>query len=489
MSAQNGEVEDLSQREAIGVGVRALVGSSWGFFAVGDLDDAAARRAGEQATAIARASAAVPGPDAVDLLEIAGAAGQLGQRLRGGPAVGLAGGEGRPGRRRDGDHAGRGRAAGQGAVPIWDTRKWFVSSEGHRIDQRIRECGAGMHCHGRRRGRRRQRRSYPGVPRAVRHPRLGAGPRARPARQRRRGSPPRRRRLLTAPRVPGRRRPTSSSAASRWRCRSTSRSGHAVELDRILGWEAAFAGTSWLDLAQLGSLRFGSRPDDDHRRRRRCPAALGSFGYDDEGTPAAPVDIVRDGIWVGVLSGRDSAALRRPGLAGAGAGRRLGPAADGAHDQRRAAAGRLLARGDDRRDRRRHLDGHQPLLVDRRPAAELPVRLRDRLGDQERPARAGCCATRRTPGSARGSGGRWTCWRQTGRVDLWGTPELRQGPAGPGRPHRPSRGAGPLPRRPGRGDADERRAKTLAARVLELRHGGECRGREATVTCPARPRR
>jgi TldD protein len=36
------------------------------------------------------------------------------------------------------------------------------------------------------------------------------------------------------------------------------------------------------------------------------PGALGSFGYDDEGTPAHPVDIVRDGIWVGVLSGRDS---------------------------------------------------------------------------------------------------------------------------------------------------------------------------------------
>ena len=34
--------------------------------------------------------------------------------------------------------------------------------------------------------------------------------------------------------------------------------GHAIELDRILGWEAAFAGTSWLDLTQLGSLRFGS---------------------------------------------------------------------------------------------------------------------------------------------------------------------------------------------------------------------------------------
>ena len=34
--------------------------------------------------------------------------------------------------------------------------------------------------------------------------------------------------------------------------------GHAIELDRILGWEAAYAGTSWLDLAQLGSLQYGS---------------------------------------------------------------------------------------------------------------------------------------------------------------------------------------------------------------------------------------
>ena len=38
------------------------------------------------------------------------------------------------------------------------------------------------------------------------------------------------------------------------------------------------------------------------------PGALGSFAYDDEGTPARRVDIVREGTWVGVLSGRDSAA-------------------------------------------------------------------------------------------------------------------------------------------------------------------------------------
>jgi TldD protein len=39
------------------------------------------------------------------------------------------------------------------------------------------------------------------------------------------------------------------------------------------------------------------------------PGALGTFGYDDEGTPAQRVDIVKEGRWVGVLSGRDSAAI------------------------------------------------------------------------------------------------------------------------------------------------------------------------------------
>ena len=42
------------------------------------------------------------------------------------------------------------------------------------------------------------------------------------------------------------------------------------ELDRILGWEAAYAGTSWLDLGQLGSLRFGSES--------RSPGCLCSAG-------------------------------------------------------------------------------------------------------------------------------------------------------------------------------------------------------------------
>src|SRR3954470_4777862 len=63
MTARDGDVRSLAQTTAAGLRARALVGSWWGFAALGDPSgDADARRTGERATAIARASAAVPGP-------------------------------------------------------------------------------------------------------------------------------------------------------------------------------------------------------------------------------------------------------------------------------------------------------------------------------------------------------------------------------------------------------------------------------------------
>jgi TldD protein len=87
--------------------------------------------------------------------------------------------------------------------------------------------------------------------------------------------------------------------------------GHAIELDRILGWEAALAGTSHLELEKLGEHRYGSELMNI-TADATLPGALGTFGYDDEGTPAQRVPIVDGGTWVGVLSGRVSAA--RAGL-------------------------------------------------------------------------------------------------------------------------------------------------------------------------------
>ncbi|HEY6607975.1 MAG TPA: DNA gyrase modulator, partial [Candidatus Limnocylindria bacterium] len=63
MSARNGEVEGLTQEASTGLGVRALIGSGWGFFSTADLSVDAARAAGAEASAIARASASVPGAD------------------------------------------------------------------------------------------------------------------------------------------------------------------------------------------------------------------------------------------------------------------------------------------------------------------------------------------------------------------------------------------------------------------------------------------
>ena len=126
-------------------------------------------------------------------------------------------------------------------------------------------------------------------------------------RRTRRGSAEEARALLTAPLCPTG-ETTLILGAEQLALQIHESVGHAIELDRILGWEAAYAGTSWLDLAQLGSLRYGSELMNI-TIDPTIPGALGSFGFDDEGTPAASRDAVRDGIWVGVLAGRDSAAV------------------------------------------------------------------------------------------------------------------------------------------------------------------------------------
>ena len=74
--------------------------------------------------------------------------------------------------------------------------------------------------------------------------------------------------------------------------------GHATELDRALGYEAAYAGTSFATLDRLGSLRYGSalmHVTGD----RTAPHGLSTVGFDDEGVAAQSWDLVRDGVLVG----------------------------------------------------------------------------------------------------------------------------------------------------------------------------------------------
>ena len=74
--------------------------------------------------------------------------------------------------------------------------------------------------------------------------------------------------------------------------------GHATELDRALGYEAAYAGTSFATLDKLGSLQYGSSIMNV-TGDRTAPFGLATIGYDDEGVEAQSFDIVRDGVLVG----------------------------------------------------------------------------------------------------------------------------------------------------------------------------------------------
>jgi TldD protein len=83
--------------------------------------------------------------------------------------------------------------------------------------------------------------------------------------------------------------------------------GHATELDRALGYEAAYAGTSFATPDKLGSLRYGS-PVMSVTGDRTTPHGLATVGYDDEGVAAQSFDIVRDGVLVGYQLDRRMAA-------------------------------------------------------------------------------------------------------------------------------------------------------------------------------------
>ena len=74
--------------------------------------------------------------------------------------------------------------------------------------------------------------------------------------------------------------------------------GHATEYDRAIGYEAAYAGTSFATPDKLGRLHYGS-PVMNVTADRTVEFGLATIGYDDEGVAAQSWDLVRDGIFVG----------------------------------------------------------------------------------------------------------------------------------------------------------------------------------------------
>jgi TldD protein len=303
LSTRNGVVDQVASSDSEGIGVRVRVGGSWGFAAVRGTDKAGAEAALARALALAdaqppsRGAALVAEPPAVGSYESAAERDPFAVSLEDKLAV-LAAAD--AGLRTEPEVALT--LARYQAVRV---HKLFASTEGALCEQLLTECGGGLAAEAVS-GDESHTRSFPtlhgehmeqagyehflGLDLAGEAPRVAAEAVA----------------LLRAPDCPSG-STTLILAGEQVGVQLHESVGHAVELDRVLGWEASYAGTSFVPADGIGSLRFGSdqvnvTADATH------PRGLGSYRWDDEGVEAHSVPIVREGVLAGFLSSRETAA-------------------------------------------------------------------------------------------------------------------------------------------------------------------------------------
>ena len=163
--------------------------------------------------------------------------------------------------------------------------------------------------------------------------------------------------------------------------------GHATELDRILGYEANYAGTSFIKISDLNKLKYGSKLFNV-TADRTMPGGVGTVGFDDDGVKTQQWPLVREGILVGLQTNREMAHLigekESRGCTSANSWRdypflRMPNVHVDAGPRGIADAGT-----DHRRHQGRRADRRARQLFDRPAALQRPVRRQRLLGDQER---------------------------------------------------------------------------------------------------------
>ncbi|MGH8929783.1 MAG: TldD/PmbA family protein [Egibacteraceae bacterium] len=304
LTVQDERVEGAARQTSRGIGVRVIAGGSWGFAATARLERSEVLAAARLAVRIARASATVQRrpvrlapsvpvtatwatPHEQDPFDVS-IDDKLDLLLRCTAAA----------------NAVPGLALAVGSADAWRTRTRFLSSEGARIDQTILQVGAGVECVAIDGGEV-QRRSFPNSFRGY----CGCGgwedvvalhlPERTPRCAEEAVA------LLSAPDLPAS-QTTLIIDGSQLALQVHESVGHPLELDRILGFEAAYAGTSFVDVGSIGALRYGS-PLVNLTLDSTTPKAMGTFGFDDEGTAATRAPLVVEGVLRGVLSSRETA--------------------------------------------------------------------------------------------------------------------------------------------------------------------------------------
>jgi TldD protein len=312
VEVRNGVVSSLSDGESSGFSVRALVNGAWGFASSADTTVAELDRVAALAVGIAKASAKakghgitlVPNPAYVDSyatpFEVDPATVPLGERVAHLLDI------------EKQIRSVKGVTVARAWMDVWRTFKYFANSEGSKIDQTLLQCGSAIHALAV--GERDvQDRCYPGTGGLYQTGGYEIVRKAKLAEHAQRIGEEAVA-LLTADQCPSGTMDVVLSG-DQVSLQIHESIGHALELDRVLGWEANFSGTSFATLDKLGSFRYGS----DHVNvviDMTCPLALATHGYDDEGVKATPVDLIRDGILVGYMAGRDTASTARVPLSG-----------------------------------------------------------------------------------------------------------------------------------------------------------------------------
>ncbi|MDX6696975.1 MAG: TldD protein [Solirubrobacteraceae bacterium] len=300
---RNGEVETVDVHESDGIGVRVRRGGAWGFASAREPTAAGAEAALRRALEVADALPAAP---AAPLAPVDPARGHWEGPCETDPfavplerkvALLLDAGEAMRGDRRI--------AVVQASCLAMRTTRALASTDGAACTQTLTECGAGIGATAVGGGEV-QTRSFPGnheggsAAAGWEHVEgldlAGQAPRvAQEAVE-----------LLMAPECPSGMR-TIVLHGEQLALQLHESIGHALELDRMLGGEASYAGTSWVSPADLGRLTYGSELLNVTADATR-PGGLGTFGWDDEGVPGQSYPLVAEGRLVGVLSSRESAA-------------------------------------------------------------------------------------------------------------------------------------------------------------------------------------
>ena len=305
MLVKDGVAEGLNFSETLGFGVRVLADGAWGFASSRELTEEEVDRVTALALEIARASA-IAGGEKVELGPPVTSQGEFhtpvaidpfGLSMEEKLAVLVAA---------DAEMAKvKGVRTRRSNLTFIQEHKWFANTEGAFTEQTIYETGGGIQAVAVGEGEV-QSRSYPT---SMGRQQVTAGWEAvqgwdLPGNAQRVASEAVA--LLTADPCPSELTTTLILGGDQVALQIHESCGHPIELDRVFGSEAAYAGTSFLTPEKLNNFHYGSEVVNITAESVR-PLGLGTFGWDDEGVPAGSTPIVKNGLFVGYLMSRETA--------------------------------------------------------------------------------------------------------------------------------------------------------------------------------------